>query len=344
MILVTGGSGLVGSHLLLELIRRGTVLPIRATTRRLSQEHLFRSIASHYPDIPPDAIDRIQWVQADMSNIESLESVMIGVTQVYHCAAAVSFDPRQNDIIHTTNVEGTAALVDLAIEHKVDSFCFVSSIAAIGGSGDIERNEEMDWDAGSRRSYYSQSKYLSEMEVWRGMAEGLPAIIVNPSVIIGPAAWGESSTAFFKRGRRGMRYYVPGGTGFVDVRDVARAMVALVHQGEWGQRYILNAENMSFKHFLQLVCRSMDATEPTVELPRFLAEIAWRAEWLRSKLTASAPRLTQNNVRTSYEHSLYSSEKLKKQLNFTYTPMNECIIDTAKILSKIYADSLRTSQ
>ena len=340
MILVTGGSGLVGSHLLLELIRTGNTLPIKATTRKLSQEKQFRSIAAHYSDITEAQLDQIQWILTDMSDTESLQSAMIGVTQVYHCAAAVSFDPRQTERIHTTNVDGTAALVNLAVEQKVERFCFVSSIAAIGGGGEIERTEDMDWDAGSRRSYYSQSKYLSEMEVWRGIAEGLPAVIVNPSVIIGPAAWGESSTAFFQRARRGMRYYVPGGTGFVDVRDVARAMVALMQQGEWGQRYILNAENMTFKDFLQAVCRSMNAAQPSVMLPRMLANMAWRAEWLRSKLTATAPRLTKNNVCTSYESSFYSSEKLKSNLNFAYIPMNECIKDTAEILLKINGNTL----
>lgn len=344
MILVTGGSGLVGSHLLLELIRSGNTLPIKATTRRLSQELQFRTIAAHYQDITQHQLDQIQWIQADMGDIESLESAMVGVTQVYHCAAAVSFDPKKTELIHATNVEGTAALVDLALAHSVERFCFVSSIAAIGGVGEAERSEDMDWDTGCPRSYYSQSKYLSEMEVWRGIAEGLPAVIVNPSVIIGPAAWGESSTAFFKRAQRGMRYYVPGGTGFVDVRDVARAMVALMLKGEWGQRYILNAENMSYKDFLQKVCRSMNAVQPSVELPRMLANIAWRAEWLRSKLTATAPRLTQNNVRTSYERSLYSSNKLITSLNFTYIPMNECITHTAEILLKIYGNSLRTCQ
>lgn len=340
MILVTGGSGLVGSHLLFELIRSGNKLPIRATTRCLSQERQFRKLASLYDDLPESSLDHIQWIQADLSRPETLEATMDGITQVYHCAAAVSFDPRKDALIHATNVEGTAALVDLSIQHHVEKFCFVSSIAAIGGGGDAHRTEDMDWDNGSRRSYYSQSKYLSEMEVWRGVAEGLPAVIVNPSVIIGPAAWGESSTAFFMRAQRGMRYFVPGGTGFVDVRDVSRAMVALMHGDKWGQRYIVNAENMLYEDFFKAVCRSMGAAMPTKLLPRFTANLAWRAEWLRSKLTFSPPRLTQNTIRTSYERSFYCSDKLKSELNIVYTSMDQCIDATAKLLLKINTETL----
>lgn len=339
MILITGATGLVGSHLLLALLREAGTLPIRAITRSLANSAKFAQIATFYPDIASSQLSIIEWVEADMTDEDSIRSAMVGVTQVYHCAAAVTFDPKRAQELMTTNVEGTGLLVNIAIEQQVSKFCFVSSIAAIGGTNSTTaRNENRDWDVGRSRSYYSLSKYLSELEVWRGIAEGLPAVIVNPSVIIGPGIRGESSAAFFELAQKGLSRNVPGMTGFVDVRDVAEIMLSLMKVGDWGQRYILNSENMKYRDFFGLVCSSLGVPPPSKELPRYLAEIAWRAEWLRSKLTATPARLTKMNVITSFEQSQYSSEKILKTLNYTFIPMNESISHAAQRFIKNSAD------
>jgi nucleoside-diphosphate-sugar epimerase len=214
MILVTGSTGLVGTHLLLELAKKHR--KIRATHRSSSNLQAVFDTFSLYTEDPEKYLDRIDWkyldridwIEADVTDFESIIQALDGVDYVYHTAAFVSFDPGDRHTMTQVNVEGTANVVNACLERKVKKLCYVSSTAALGSAPDGELiTEDMAWTHSKSRSAYSVSKYLSEMEVWRGMAEGLPAVIVNPSIIIGPGDWKRSSSYLFSAVWKGLSFY-----------------------------------------------------------------------------------------------------------------------------------------
>jgi len=331
MILVTGASGLIGSHLVLELLGRRTE-KIRCIARNPSSVQRFATVASFYSRVDTALLSSLEWHYGSVADPVFLHSAFDGVDEVYHCAAEVSFDPRMREHLFHTNVHGTECMVNTALEYGVQRFCYVSSIAAIGGrecSG--ERTEDDEWDAGQFRSQYSWSKYYAEMEVWRGIAEGLPATIVNPSVVIGPGDWSRSSSALFRSVRNGLRYYTNGGTGFVDVRDVVAVMVSLVDHEQWGERFILNAENADYRTLISEISATFAKKEKLIRIPPLVASVAWRLDLMKSLLLSTSPRFTKENKRTSFGFSRYSNEKIKNTLGCSFIPLSESIRHTASV-------------
>jgi len=250
MVFVTGGTGLIGSHLLYELVSSGK--KVTALRRKSGDIKQVLKIFSLYSDDPEGLFARINWVTGDILDFFGLQDLLAGATEVYHCAAVISFSKRDRGKMITNNVGGTANIVNACIQNGVPKLCHVSSVSALGKAQKDSLTDELtNWVPSKKVSGYSESKFFSEMEIWRGIEEGLDAVIVNPSVVLGPGKWSSGSAQFFKAVWDGLKFYTGGATGFVDVNDVVRAMITLMEDTNFkrckNQRYILNSENVSYR-------------------------------------------------------------------------------------------------
>ena len=320
-ILVTGGTGLVGSYLLKQLIRDGG--KVRA---------LYRS--SFPTNLLPQEIKQIEWVKGDIMDVGILHDAMEGVEQLYHAAALVSFSPSRKTDLFRINIEGTANVVNAALDSGVKKIAHVSSVSAMGRIRTGEPiNETMFWTRETSNSNYGQSKYLSEMEVWRGIGEGLKGIIVNPSLILGAGNWENGSSKMFKTAYDEFPWYTEGSGGFVDVRDVVKALIELMNSEISSERFILNAENRKYRDVFALMAKEFGKRPAHKKVNPFLASMVWRAEWLKSTLNKKEPLLTRETARTGQTKVEFNNSKLKKFLpSFQYVPIDESIKDVCREL------------
>lgn len=313
-ILVTGGTGLLGSYLLRHLIHQGYT-NIRAIKRTESDLKLCE-----------DFKDKIHWIDADIFDSYSLEEAMQGVAQVYHCAAIVSYDSRDYKKLMKTNVEGTENVVNAALYQGVEKLMFVSSIAAIGKEKNQKViHEKAKWQRTPDLSMYAISKYLSEQIVWRAHAEGLNVVIVNPSIILGSGNWNQSSTTLFKQIWDGLKFYPTGITGFVDVRDVVRFMQLSMESDISGERFIVSSENLPFQQVFQLMAKALNKPAPTIRVNVWLRELAWRLEWLRSRITGKRLTITKETARLSAKSQIFDNTKSIQAFDFQYRKIEDTI-------------------
>lgn len=318
MILVTGGTGLVGSHLLEQLISSGK--KVRAI-RRKSSQNIFSENFS----------EKIEWVEGDVLDITSLKDAMQGVEQVYHCAGVVSFSPNEKNNIMKVNVDGTANMVNIALENKIKKMVQVSSMAALGRTEHQQLiDENTQWEESKLNSNYAISKRLGEMEMWRGMTEGLNGVIVNPSVILGAGDWANGALRFFGRVKKGMPFYSTHTTGFVDVRDVAKTMIALMESNISNERFIITAENWSYQQLFNEIADNFGMKRPSVKISPLLSSLAWRLEKIRKMITGGTPLVTRETARTVLNSFLYSNAKIKNALNYEFIPMKQTIKETCE--------------
>lgn len=337
MILVTGGTGLVGAHLLYELTRSGQ--KVKALRRVESNTEWVMKIFSYYTSDAESLFAQIEWVYGDILDYLSLEEALQGVSTIYHCAAKVSFHGDDLDMMLNNNVKGTENLIDAAIQNGVSRFCHVSSIAALGKTQDgSEINEETYWTPSKRKSAYSLSKFFSEMEVWRGIEEGLDAVIVNPSIIIGPGNWDIGSPKLFQSIWKGLNYYTKGITGFVDVRDVVKAMIMLTGDEYFGelknQRFILNAGNLSYQDFFNQIADALHKPRPKSFASDIKLHLAWRMAKAGSFFTGKRPIITRDTVSGTNQKNHYSGEKIVRTTGFNYRSLHKSIADIAEIFLK----------
>ena len=333
MIFVTGGSGLVGSHLLFDLISSGK--QVRALKRKNSSTELTKKIFGYYSNDPEKLLNSIEWVEGDVMDIYSLYEAMENVDKVYHAAAMVSFHASDQKEMMKTNVEGTANIVNACLYKKIKKLCYVSSIASLGRTDNDEFiDEETQWKNSGNNSKYSISKYGAEREVWRGTIEGLPAVIVNPSVIIGPGDWNKGSSQLFQQAWNGLKFYTDGVNGYVDVRDVSKSMILLMDSDIINSRYIISSENLDYLRLFTMISEGLNKKIPSIKANLFLSQIAWRAEKLRSSITGKKPLITKETARTAFHKYSYSNEKIRKILNFEFVPMPQSISDTCKLFLK----------
>ncbi|MBK3518685.1 NAD-dependent epimerase/dehydratase family protein [Carboxylicivirga marina] len=325
MILVTGGTGLVGSHLLCKLIEQGE--QVRVLFRTENSKQAVKDIFTYYNI---NGFEKIEWLQGDLMDYFLLTDALKEVTCIYHCAAMVSFKPSDRSSMFHVNVEGTANLVNAAIECEIDKFCHVSSIATLGKSQNGELIDESSfWQNDDNHSVYSQSKFRAEMEVWRGIKEGLNAFIVNPSVIIGPCHETKSSGQLISTLSKNMTFYTGGGTGFVDVRDVVNAMIAISNSEHVNERFIINGENLKYKQLMQTSASVFGVKAPSIKANRALTGIAWRLERLKYMLWGKEPKMTKETARTSQNQSKYSNEKVKHAFNLSFYSIEESLTNVA---------------
>ncbi|MFN3555060.1 MAG: NAD-dependent epimerase/dehydratase family protein [Bacteroidales bacterium] len=334
MILLTGGTGLVGSHLLYELTAAGK--RVRALKRNGSQTDIVEKIFAWYnPQNYARQLELIEWAEGNISDIFSLKEALQGVKQVYHCAAVVSFVPSERPQMLKINIEGTANLINACLGAQVEKFCHCSSIAAVGRPDKgIWVDESLIWKTSRKNSYYSISKFGAEREVWRGSEEGLNVVIVNPSVIIGPGDPNRSSARLFTTVKNGLRFYSAGATGFVDVRDVAGAMHQLMDAEIVNERYILNSENISYKKLFEIFARHAGVKPPFFKAGRVLSEIAWRLEKIRSVVTGSNPLITKETARSASSRYCFSNEKISRELAIQFRTVEESAANTAGFFQK----------
>ncbi len=337
MILVTGGTGLVGAHLLYELTNSGQ--RVKALRRFQSNTNWVRKIFSYYCTNVDELYARIDWVEGDILDYLSLEESLKGVTGIFHCAAIVSFHGDDNDMMLNNNVKGTGNLIDAAIHNGVSRFCHVSSIAALGKTQDgSEITEETYWTPSKRKSGYSLSKFFSEMEVWRGIEEGLDAVIVNPSIIMGPGNWEIGSPKLFQSIWKGLNYYTKGISGFVDVRDVVKAMILLMDDRQFeqvkSQRFILNAGNLSYQDFFNKLADGLNKPRPRSFASDVKLHLAWRMAKAASFFTGKRPLITRDAVSGSNQKNQYSGVKITKTNGFEYRSLDSSISDIAEIFLK----------
>ncbi len=326
MVLVTGATGLVGSHLIYKLLSEGE--QVRGMKRPQSDTEKTRYILGFYGKEAEKLFDKIEWVEADLLDYDALADAMDDVEVVYHTGALVSFNPKLSDRILETNEQGTANLVNAALEKKIRKFCFVSSIASLGNSKNGELIDEFSyWQGGKGHSVYSLSKFKAEMEVWRATKEGLNAVIVNPSVIIGAGDWKSGSPRTIRTINKGLPFYTTGGTGFVDVRDVVKAMYQLVKSDVINERFVINGANLTYQEFFNHIADALKVRRPRFKANKLLVNMGWRFELGRHWIMGSEPVITKESARTSLKITRYSGDKITKEVDFTYTPFEDTIKD-----------------
>ncbi|MEM1321707.1 MAG: NAD-dependent epimerase/dehydratase family protein [Bacteroidota bacterium] len=331
-ILVTGATGFVGAYLLRYLLDRGYT-NISALHRHSSPWNLVEDIR-----------DRVTWIEGDILDIFSLEEALDGVELLYHCAAIISMDPRDNQLMRQVNYEGTANVVNMALDAGVEKMLYTSSIAAIGRTKESRTiDEKYSWERSKYNSNYAISKYLAEQEVWRGIAEGLPAVIINPGVIIGSGFWDRGTSVMFQRVWKGLQFFPGGGSGYVDVRDVARMCLQLMESNIAGERFIAVSENCDYKNLFTMVADSLKKGAPQYQLPNWVGELAWRLIWPVSKLTNTKPLLTREMVQMTAKTYVYSNKKSLDQLNFKYLPLLQTIQETGAQFLQAEAVQFRPS-
>lgn len=329
MILVTGGTGLVGAHLLLYLVENDAK-KLRAIYRSPEAIEKTKSLFKLYKKA--ELFSKIEWIQGDILDVPSLEKAFEKVDFVYHCAGLISFDPNDEESLRKINIEGTANIVNFCIDKNVKKLCHVSSIAALGN---LTKNEELvtestDWNPEVLHSDYAISKYGAEMEVWRGQQEGLQVIIVNPGVIFGPGFWNQGSGNIFNTIEKGISFYTNGTTGYVAVTDVVKIMHLLMNSDCNGERFTLVSENISYKDIVHKIASKINVKLPQIEAKPWLLNLIWKIDWFISIVFRTKRKISKHGVLSLQNKDLISNEKLKAYLNYTFedieTYLNKIVV------------------
>lgn len=335
MILVTGGTGLVGAHLLYQLcLKHGK---IRATYRKLEKIKETERVFSYYQNSSEALFDRIEWIKADITNIPELEDAFVNITEVYHCAALVTFEPDKYFTLRKTNIEGTANIVNLCIEKHINKLCYVSSIAALGEEPNPKTpiSETSEWNNERDHNVYAITKHGAELEVWRGTQEGLNAVILNPGVVLGAGFWNHGGSAsLFKKAYKGLSHYSIGNTGFIDVTDLVKIMVYLMENSLMNENFIVVNEHFTFKAFFEMVCKYLGTRAPKNKASNFLLEIGWRLDWLNHKITGKRRKLSKQLARSLNKTCYYDTRKLNAIIPFELTPIEASIRKNCELYLK----------
>ena len=329
MILVTGATGLVGGHLLIELLTTSTNLSITAIFRTEAAKKrtwgLFNSCFD--ADKAQKYWNAILWIKADILDIVSIESVFKkSITHVYHCAAMVSFDTKAKELLRETNIEGTANVVNLCLDYKIEKLCYVSSIASLDAPlPGSPINEKSFWNPEIPHSEYARSKYGAEMEVWRASQEGLKVVIVNPGVILGDGFWNTGSSKIFEQIRKGIPFYTTGGSGFVGVWDCVTIMRKLMESAIHTQRFIVVSENISYLKIITGFATPLGFKIPKKEIPKWILQPTGILLEIISWGTGKENPFSKDTIQSLYTQTHYENTKIKKALSFEFTPMTKVL-------------------
>lgn len=326
MILVTGGTGLVGSHLLLELLIAGE--KVRAIHRKESDLQAVINVFKYY--VPQEEaaflFDQILWTEASITDIPSLTNAFSGVTRVYHCAALVSFNSKDTAALRKINIEGTANIVNLCIAYKVEKLCYISSIATMdAGIGQKFITEDFTWYPEKDHSEYSISKHGAEIEVWRASQEGIPVVILNPGVVLGPGFWNKGTGQIFKKVNDGLDYHFPKITGFVGVRDVAQIVVKAMNSTIYNEQYILVAENLSFREIFNFIAHNFGKKPPSRPLKPWMVFTGWIFQTVTSFLFGAKKQINKNDYKSLFQNAYYSNTKVIKDFKVEFQPVKKVI-------------------
>jgi nucleoside-diphosphate-sugar epimerase len=327
MVFITGGTGFLGAHLIHHLLLKGD--HIIALKRPTSKFDLFNRVFAFYNDDAKSLSGKLEWLEGDLLDPGSLdEAISNNITEIYHAAAIVSFQPKDKAEMMHTNIVGTANLVNASLNKNVRKLCHVSSIAAIGRSENHQIiDEDVLWKSSKRNSNYAVSKYGAEREVWRGIEEGLPAVIINPAVILGPGEINSGTGKMISIVLKGLRFYSRGSNGFVDVRDVVSIIDQLA-------KSIISAENLSYKELFRMIAESTGKTPPRLKAGNLMSQVAWRLSYVYGKLTRTKPLITRETAITAGNDYLYSNRKISEVLNYRFIPVKKAIEDSCRYYMK----------
>lgn len=328
MILVTGATGLVGGHLIWHLLQENE--RVSATHRKNSKLDSIRTIFWFYTKYPDEFLDKIDWIEVEILDEKSVAMALQNASVVYHCAAVVSLGSNDSKMMET-NVSGTRNIVKACLLNGVEKLCFVSSIAACGKSEDQRFIDEKSvWVDSFWQSAYSRSKYYSEQEVWNGIKQGLKAVIVNPGVILGVSGTETGSSELFARVQKGLIFYTNGGSGYIDVQDVAKIMIQLVKSETTAERFVLVSENCSNRKVLSLMAKGFNKQKPIIGIgKRMLVGIGFLSETI-GKIFRFKPLIDRGKARSVTNRAYFSSEKVKKLLDYKFKPIEECISEVCR--------------
>ena len=322
MIFITGGTGLVGSHILLKLSQDN--IPFKSLKREESSLQICKEVFTHYNS--SELFDSINWVNGDINDIPSLEEGMQTCDKLIHAAAIVSFKKEDSELLQKVNVEGTENVMNVALSSSIKKVAYISSIATLGrtSTSDIV-NEDCMFQLSDKESNYAVSKYHAEQEVWRSSQEGLDVVILNPSVILGPGDFTKGSSQIFQKIYDGLKYYTNGSTGYVDVTDVAECAITLLQSDIKNERFIINGENLKYREVFDMIAIEFKKKKATIKVTPFLKETAWRMELIRSFITGKIPLITKETVNTAMKNSSYSTKKIENAISFKFVPIKESV-------------------
>lgn len=317
MVLVTGGTGLIGSHLIRQLVESGE--RVRAIFRPKSTRSLVKDIE-----------DRVEWFEADITDVITLADAFKDITHVYHCAGTVSFNPSKKNEMFEVNVDGTSNIVNFCLSHNIKKLIHISSIAAMGRHGNnITINEEESWSKSKYDTQYALSKYLGEMEAWRGVVEGLDTVIVNPSIVLGTGNWSRDSSIIFKKVFNGLIIYPLGTTGFVDVEDVASVMIQLMKSEHINKRFVINSENWTYKKLFNSIAVEMNKRGPFIPANYILRELGWRVMVAINLIWKKGFVFSKESIRLTSMNFYYDNSKILKETGFHFKPLADTIKQTS---------------
>jgi len=318
-VFITGATGIVGSHMLIRLLRAGN------NVRVFVRENSNRQVIKNALDYNGLSHERLEYVVGDISDPYGLKSAMADCEEVYHCAAMVSFDPLLTNRLVEVNAGGTANIVNACLELGVQRLCYISSTAAIGDVWvDGYLTEQSAWTTDKGRSGYSLSKRYAELEVWRGREEGLNALIVNPGLVVGAGNWGESSTTIILSCENGMTLYPSGSNGFVGADDIARFCLEGMEKAWFNGSYLLIAENLSFKEFFGHCTDAFGSRTPKIGIPKSLAKVGQLLLMMLEALRINFLSITSQNIDSAYRTAVYSNEQAVA-MGFEFMPVKSAI-------------------
>ncbi len=299
---------------------------VRAIYRKSSDLEKVKRVFSYYSEQFEELFSRVDWIEADITDIPSLTDAFINIEKVYHCAALVSFRKKDIFSMRNINIRGTANMVNLSLINTVKKFCYVSSIATLDkkeGKDMIDENNE--WNPENNNYDYAISKFGGEMEVWRGSQEGLPVVIVNPGVILGAGFWENNTGQFFTNAAKNFPYYTTGMTGFVGVADVVSAMMQLMESKTINKNYVLVSENATFQQVMNMIADVLGTKRPSRKVSPFIAGIAWRLALVHAFFTGKQPMLTKHSAKAAQRQYSYSAEKIRQEMDFSFESLQESI-------------------
>ena len=329
---ITGATGIVGREVLAQLLESGKT--VKALRRKGSDvDSVMTFLAQRGLNLTES---ELCWVEGDVTDIQSLKDGMQGCDTVFQIAAVVSFHPADEDLMMEVNVGGTANVVNTMLDLGVADLIYVSSVFALGFTPSQPITEETPFEDGPLITCYGRSKNKAELEVWRGQEEGLNVAIVNPSIIVGPGDFTKSSSELFSQIDNGLPFYPAGTYGFTPVADVARACILLSETGIRGQRFLLNAENRTYKDFFSTIATALNVSAPSRPVPSWMAGIIWRGFWVLEKLTGKKAIATKESIKiaqlpTVFDGSLIGKILLEKGVEWNYSSVNEAISSTSKV-------------
>ena len=278
-----------------------------------------------------DFQDQVRWEFIDLLESLAVYDLIEGYDYVFHGAAMVSFDPGDRKRMYRINVEGTANIVNACLEHGVKRLIHISSIAALGrDKKDHVINENTEWSDSNLNNDYGKSKMLSELEVWRGYGEGLDVVIGNPALVIGSGDWNRSSLQVFDRISKGIYFYPSGGNGIVDVRDVVDGLISMAHLDQGGQRFILSAENHSYKDFFTTIAKVMNVSTPKMSIPGWMKIVIPPLERVRAFILRRPPIITRSSLRSISHYSRYDNSRSVEKLGLSYRSIDQSIKESVE--------------